>query len=201
MPNDRYLATGGFIDAVWTTSTDVLCTPTAEWYDKPNSRWFYAPTLNQARGEHGAAYIHQEVNSQLPNDLVIVGGGIIADNTYTATCEVLDVGSNSLSHYEAMPENQNAASVSQQVQVNGQVSVKYDASNSPVIDFSINSPEDVSIKIMSADGRVVKQYEQGTLGTGSYSLALLSSDLPSGAYMAIVQAGGWQQLAKLVIMH
>ena len=47
----------------------------------------------------------------------------------------------------------------------------------------------------------MKQYDQGMLASGSYSLALASSGLPNGAYMAIIQAGGSEKFAKLLILH
>jgi len=200
LPDDRYLATGGFY-AFGLESTIATCTPTTEWYDKPNSRWFFAPVLNQARAEHGSAYLHQSVNTDLPSDMIIVGGGIIGDNAYTSTCEVLDIGAHAIATYEAMPANQNGAAVAESAQPEEQVSVRYDVSNSPVIDFTLNSDENVSIKIVSTDGRTMKQYDQGTLGSGSYSLALASSGLPNGAYMAIIKAGGAEKFAKLLIMH
>jgi hypothetical protein len=201
LPDDRYLATGGFSAfGIPSVSAD-SCTPTAEWYDKPNARWYFAPTLNQTRGEHGSAYLHQEVNTSLPADMVIVGGGITGDNTYTATCEILDVGTHALATYEAMSANtpQNTAAVG--TSSADQVSVLYDADNSPIIEYSLGSNEHVSVRIVSIDGRELKTYDQGTLSSGSYELALSQSQLPSGAYVAIIQTGITRTIEKLIISH
>ncbi len=200
-PDDRYLATGGF-SAFGIPSVSVdSCTPTAEWYDKPNARWYFAPTLNQARGEHGSAYLHQEVNDSLPADMVIVGGGITGDNTYTATCEILDVGTHALLTYEAMSANSsNSASVNVP-NVADHVSIRYDENNLPLIDYAISSSEPVSVRVISLDGRTLKNYDLGTLSSGSYEFAVSNSQLNSGAYIVLVELGNFRSVQKIIISH
>jgi hypothetical protein len=201
MPDDRFLSTGGFY-AFGVLSTVDTCTPTAEWYDKPNARWYFAPTLNLPRGEHGMAYLHQIVNDSLPTDMVIVGGGIIGDNIFTSTCEILDVGTHALATYEAMPANKTDNSAAVISSTSGdRVSVVYDESNSPIIDYAIGSNEDVSVRIISMDGREVRSYDLGTLASGSYQLAISGSQLPCAAYVAIIQTGITRTVEKLIISH
>ncbi len=198
-PDDRYLATGGFSAfGIPSVSAD-SCTATAEWYDKPNARWYFAPTLNQARGQHGAAYLHQEVNDSLPTDMVIVGGGITGDNTYTATCEILDVGNSALTAYKAMPINtSSAASVSNSSAIRT-VSLQYDANNVPTIEYRLDANENVSVRLISMDGRFVKTYDQGSLPPGTYDLTLSGTGLTSGTYMALVQIGEERTVEKLIL--
>ncbi|MDP4289393.1 MAG: kelch repeat-containing protein, partial [Bacteroidota bacterium] len=77
LPDARYLMTGGQIGGVWSIETDNITTPTCEWYDRPNQRWYYAPTLNLSRDKHVAVFLHQGVNNSLPSDMVMAAGGLV----------------------------------------------------------------------------------------------------------------------------
>ncbi len=201
-PDDRYLATGGFDALLGTLSTADSCTATAEWYDKRNARWFFAQSLNQERGEHGSAYLHQEVNDSLPTDMVIVGGGLTGGNNYTATCEVLDVGNSALTKYEAMPMNTASnAGVGLTTDPTNHDSVIYDANNNPSIEYTLSSSEDVSVQLVSMDGRTVKTYNEGPLPSGTYDLTLSGSQLPSGCYVAVIQTGITRTMEKVILFH
>ncbi|HWF44635.1 MAG TPA: kelch repeat-containing protein [Candidatus Kapabacteria bacterium] len=200
LPNDRYLATGGFYDATWTSSTQVQCTATAEWYDKPNSRWYFAPDMEQARGRHGAAYIHQTVNDSLPSDFILVAGGIIGDNTYTNTCEILDATQNSMETYKAMTINRASSNVTQNNETSLHAVVIYN-DVSPYIEYSLPTAQTVSVHLISISGLIARDYEEGGLQSGIYDLTLSSRTLPSGAYIADIQAGDYHERVKLLIMH
>ena len=65
MPSDRYMITGGYSGGDLSTNTIVNSTPTCEWYDNAHNGWYYAPTMNLLRSEHGGIYMHQTVNNDL----------------------------------------------------------------------------------------------------------------------------------------
>jgi hypothetical protein len=80
--------------------------------------------------------------------------------------------------------------------------IETDSMKVPVIWLScILVPNDQYLATGEFYDHVMKQYDQGMLAPGSYSLAIVSSELQCGAYMAIIQAGDSEKFAKLIIMH
>ncbi len=199
-PGDRLLATGGFIDAQWQSSTDVLCTATTEWYDKSQAAWYYAPTLETARARHCAVYLHQSVNDELPTDMILVGGGITGNNTYTNTCEILDVTPYALGTYRAMPANHPESSVTVADGATSGAVVQYSDGNA-IIHFTLPSDGSAKVDLISTDGRVARSYNPSSIPAGAYDLNVGSSSLPSGAYFADVRTPSWQGRLKVMIMH
>ena len=204
LPDDRYLVTGGFYDASWTSSsTDVTCTATTEWYDKKNACWYYAPQMEQERGRHQAVFVHQTVNDELPTDLILVAGGITGNNTYTNTCEYLDATPQALLTYKAMPANHPQSGESGVSVAAGATSgavVQYTDGNA-VIHFTLPSDGSANVDLISTDGRLVHSYNQTSIPAGTYDLNFGSSSLPSGAYIADVRTASWQGRLKVLIMH
>ncbi len=196
LPGDRFLVTGGLIDDVTGTSFTGLMTPTCEWYDKPNERWFFAPQLNILRSYHGQCYIHQTVNDNLPQDMILVAAGIIGDYSFTQTAELLDVTDHALLTYEAMP--QNVASV--KPSGNSNVSIVMTAPNSPMLQLNLNQPSSVSWEIVSAEGTTVSPNQTASLASGSFAMPL-ASNMTSGIYFIRVSLNGTISVLKFGIMQ
>ena len=196
LPNDRFLVTGGLIDDVTGTSFTGDMTPTCEWYDKPNERWFFAPQLNVLRSYHGQCYMHQTVNDTLPTDLVLVAAGITGDYTFTQTAEILDVTDHALLAYKAMP--QNLSSVNSPSNLLG-VSVVVQSPDQALLQLSLGANSDVRVDIISSAGTTLSSTEE-ELSSGSYTLPLLVSSNVSGIYFARVNVGGVNTLLKFAIL-
>ncbi len=195
MPGDRLLMTGGIIGGNWDdpTGQSPICTATCEWYDKPNGRWFFAPAMNLTRSEHGAVTLTQNVNPNLPTQLVLVVGGIISPSDVTNTCEVLDVGSNALTHYMEQP--QNTASVSETRAVNT-MTVIY-GENGPALDLTLAVNKMVATELVSIDGRVVFNLNE-PLAAGEHILSL-PANLGPGMYLVRVSIGATVMSSKILI--
>ena len=196
LPEDRFLVTGGLVDAEWDNSFTGDMTPTCEWYDKPNERWFFAPQLNLQRSYHGQCYIHQTLNDTLPTDMVLVAAGITGDYTFTQTAEILDVTDQALQTYEAMP--QNLASVNP---TSGSVnaSVVMQSPDQPLLQLSLGAGSDVRVDIISSAGVTISSTEE-ELASGTYSLPLQVSGNVSGIYFVRVNTGGVNTLLKFAIL-
>ena len=197
LPNDRFLITGGLIDDVTQTSFIGLMTPTCEWYDKPNQRWYFAPQLNILRSYHGQCYIHQTVNDNLPQDLVLVAGGITGDNSFTQTAEVLDVTDTALLTYEAMP--QNTASVAPPT-TNSSVAIMMSSSNSPMLQLTLSQSSSVSWEVLSAEGTVISPTQTTTLSSGTFAMPLAANQ-PTGIYFVRVYVNGTMSVLKFGILQ
>ncbi len=195
LPGDRLLMTGGIItfDPNDPSGQTVTNTATCEWYDKPNERWFYAPTMHESRAEHGAVRLTQNVNPNLPTQMVLVAGGIIGTTDVTNTCEVLDVGSNALTYYMEQP--QNTASVSKTSAANT-MTVIY-GENGPTLDLTLAANENVATELVSIDGRVVFKLDE-PLAAGEHILSLPPS-LGPGMYLVRVSIGATVMSSKILI--
>jgi hypothetical protein len=202
--NDRYLATGGYVDAKWTSSTDVLTTNTCEWYDKENKRWYYAPSLNQNRGAHGIAYIHQRADdpqwaSGFPRDLILVGGGITGNDTYTSTCEILDVTLDAINAYMALPVNSRDATMAAPRELADRIGIVYDENFAPHLSITLSRESDVNVALVNSTGKIVKSYSQYIGTSGNFNLTLATSSLPTGMYFVRVGMRGKVLTEKIVV--
>ncbi len=197
LPGDRLLMTGGIIGGDWSdpSGQSPVNTPTCEWYDKPNQQWYYAPTMNEPRAEHGAVTFTQTVNSGLPTQLVLVVGGIIGVATVTNTCEVLDVGSGAIANYIAHQESIESAVAPANAPAN-MLTISY-TNNGPALDLVLAASENVTTELVSIDGRVVFNMDEQLAG-GEHVLNLPSS-LASGMYLVRVNAGGNVMTSKIQI--
>jgi hypothetical protein len=199
IPNDRYLMTGGFYDADWASpqGIDVTATPTCEWYDKMTGTWFYAPQLNTQRGEHGAVFVHQEVNPDLPVDLALVCGGITGGADITATAEVLDVTVSALEEYEARQ------SVLATVQESGagetSLSVLGNGGPRPALKLMLAHATEVSGRISSVTGEQVAQIPAQMLEAGDHVLPIDLASLAGGTYLVRLDAPQGPQFCKVTI--
>ncbi|HEY3874935.1 MAG TPA: kelch repeat-containing protein [Candidatus Kapabacteria bacterium] len=198
LAGDRFLVTGGLIDDVTGTSFTGDMTPTCEWYDKPNQRWFFAPQLNIQRSYHGQCLLHQTVNSSLPEDMILVAGGITGDYSFTQTSEVLDVTDHALLTYEAMP--QNFAAVTAPNAPNSIASIKISSSNQPMLQLQLEGPATVSWEIMSSTGRTITPNQTANFSMGSFSIPL-NSNQSSGIYFVRVTVGSTITTLKYGILQ
>ncbi len=196
LPQDRFLVTGGLVDADWTNSFTGDMTPTCEWYDKPNERWFFAPQLNLQRSYHGQCYMHQTVNDTLPQDMVLVAAGITGDYTFTQTAEILDVTDHALQAYKEMP--QNLATVNSPSNLLD-ASVVMQSPGQALLQLSLGANSDVRVDIISSAGETLSTTEE-ELSSGSYALPLIVSNNVSGIYFARVNVGGVNTLLKFAIL-
>ena len=195
IPSDRLLMTGGIIGGEWAdpSGQSAVNTATCEWYDKPNERWFFAPTMNVTRAEHGAVTLMQTVNPNLPTQMVLVAGGITSPSNVTNTCEVLDVGSSALTHYMEQP--QNVASVTGTSVANA-MQVVY-GENGPYVNLTLAENENVATELVSIDGRVVFNINE-SLASGEHVLNMPTT-LSPGTYLLRVSLGGSVMSSKILI--
>jgi hypothetical protein len=195
LSGDRLLMTGGIItfDPNDPSGQTVNNTATCEWYDKPNERWFYAPTMHESRAEHGAITMTQNVNPYLPTQMALVVGGIISPSDVTNTCEVLDVGSNALTHYMEQP--QNTASIATTIIANA-MKVVY-GENGPAVDLTLAGNGNVATELVSIDGHVVFNLNE-SLAAGEHILSL-PANLGPGMYLMRVSIGTNVMSSKILI--
>ncbi|HZV13650.1 MAG TPA: T9SS type A sorting domain-containing protein, partial [Candidatus Kapabacteria bacterium] len=203
LPLDNFISTGGLTDADFESSNDVTGTATCEWYDRFDRRWYYAPKMNQARCKHAAVYLHQECNLSLPFDLVLVAGGLTGNNTYTNTCEILDIGSSALASYKTTLNPQSTLSVSQKLDMTMNVSLAIlgNTSASPIALFSLDKNENAKIDIVNSVGQVVNEVTNTSFTQGIHSLALNTSGLPAGVYFVRLEALSGNALSKLLVVR
>ena len=200
MPNDRLLVTGGIVDDNWSNSFTGVMTPTCEWYDKQNQRWFYAPQLNQARSYHASCFIHQTVNDNLPEDLILVAAGITGDYTFTNTAEVLDVTDHALLAYKAMPANTNSAAVNN-TSISYSASIVTPSPDQAILQLSISSASNVKVEVYSSTGESVSPIQQMSLAPGTYGIPLNISSSASGVYFVHVSTGSQNTFLKFALFR
>jgi hypothetical protein len=196
LSHDRFLVTGGLIDAEWGNDFTAVTTPTCEWYDKKNSRWYYAPELNQKRSYHEACVIHQTVNDELPQDMVLVASGLISDYKFTATTEYLDITEQALKAYMIMPSNMACVSSpgsewSCNIEMNGGI---------PTLQLSLPEAASMHYEISSASGFVASHQTSLTLEQGDYNLSI-SDHLSPGFYFIRLSAGDRSAVRKFAILR
>jgi N-acetylneuraminic acid mutarotase len=210
LPDDRYLMTGGQISGDWASDVDNVTTPTCEWYDRPNEKWFYAPTLNFSRDKLCSVSLHQTVNSALPTDLVMVAGGLVGIpdtsnqnmtvNPYiTNTVEVLDVSENSIAYYAAHQPggagvNTNASSAQSRLEI------EYDANSNPVLFYSSDESASLDLGIYDINGKEVIHL-QSNVTPGTYQMPTSNLQLQNGVYFVHLTSASSNQIAKMIIQR
>jgi hypothetical protein len=69
------------------------------------------------------------------------------------------------------------------------------------ISFTVIEPADISLKIYSVDGRMVKDVETGKRNTGSYEVIIPTCDFPNGSYYIILNVGKETLRRNLLIVR
>jgi hypothetical protein len=199
MPHDRYMFTGGYGGGDLYTDIILNSTPKCEWYDQGHQSWYYAPTMNLLRSEHGGVYIHQVTSDELPKDMLLVAGGITYSNTFTETCEVLDVTEQALNYYIA---HQPAAAVPIGSNVKNAITVKYTNEATITLDISLLEPQIVSATIYDFNGNSLQSLDLGPIGSSQSVMAINTSNLASGTYLLVVRPEhSGLMTAKVIVSH
>jgi len=210
LPDARYLMTGGQISGDWSSDIDNVTTPTCEWYDRPNERWFYAPTLNLSRDKLCAVYLHQTVNNSLPTDLVMVAGGlvgipIIDSSNQTTTInpfltnsvEVLDVSNQQMQYYAAHQPG-GAGVTTNATASSSHFEILYDGDANPILNYTSTDNGQVTLGIYDLLGNEVVHLNSN-VGIGSYQMLMGSQQLNKGVYFVHVTSGSTNEIVKMVI--
>ena len=207
LPNSRYLITAGAVGGDYSIYSNNVTTPTCEWYDRSQQKWYYAPSLNLSRDKFPATYLHQTVTDLLPTDLVMVAGGLVGiidsshGNTFspyiTNSAEVLDVTTPSMLYY--MQHQPITASVGNSSAPAGtDVKITYDANLDASLDLSVDQAGLVTIVITDVRGVAVSRYESYLIA-GKYSILTNRLSLRNGFYFVHVSAGGTDQMEKFAV--
>ncbi len=196
-PEDRYMATGGIVEAPLTDpfGLDDITTSKCEWYDRTLQLWYFAPELNLSRCRHNMVYLHQTVNNDLPQELLLVAGGQMGSATldssgihqyhagFTNTAEVLDVTTSALKAYMKLPTNAGIASVRTVAGIDNNFKVYYQADASMGVVFTTPSSDIVTIEMMSVDGRLAKRIVNNQhVNGGEHTAIIQTNDLATGVY-------------------
>jgi len=202
MPFDNFLATGGLTSGELSSQIDVNGTATCEWYDKYDKVWYYAPQLNQARCKHAAVYLHQECNLSLPIELVLVAGGLTGNNTFTNSCEILDIGSSALADYKTELNPAGTMAVPQKLTAGANVSLAVlgNTGSEPVVIFSLDRNENAKVEIVNSVGNVVDEAVNTLFSQGVHDITLNTSNLQPGVYFVRLEAMSGSALGKLLVV-
>lgn len=73
--------------------------------------------------------------------------------------------------------------------------------NRAVVSYTIPASGVVSLKIYSADGRLVKTLEQGYRLTGDYTLRIETGELPNGTYILVLDTIKGSDSEILIVIH
>jgi hypothetical protein len=207
LPHNRLLMTGGAVDGDWfsSTGTENILTSTCEWYDKYTATWFYAPQMNKTRQKHEIAYLWQTASTELPNEFVIVAGGLVnvgpdSSSTQTAvtpTCEILDIGERALETYMAHQPTSGVSAVrgtdGATLQMIGGIQSVASAS------IRLIHASTITLEIVAFDGKVVESYESVT---ESKSILVPMDGLKNGAYLARMRsASGETAVTKFIVQN
>jgi hypothetical protein len=213
LPDDRYMVTGGIIDAqlMDPSGLSVATTLKCEWYDRTLQQWYFAPQLNLTRCRHDATYIHQTVNASLPQDLILVAGGqqgsIVDDSSglhkgfmegFTNTAEVLDVTKPALAMYMKMKIN--SRSVTSQ-DYSSSFKAYYEIDGSIKVEYMNSGSLSAIIDVMSVDGRIVKHIDNLPSNDGLQSYMIQTNDLSNGTYFARYSAGSSKSIFKFFVVR
>jgi hypothetical protein len=162
--------------------------------------------MNIPRAKHNAVCIHQEINSNLPEDFILVAGGFVSQNadgspiaTYTATAEILNVSLDELNAYRMSPAN--ITGVDQAVSSPNNFAVVGNVGVSPYAVFSLDRPQNVSLDIVSSTGIVVSHMANTSFEAGQHTVPLNVTNLPNGAYFVTFTSSAEHSMAKLVVMR
>jgi hypothetical protein len=207
LPDDRFMATGGMVDAnlLDPSGLSLVSTPKCEWYDRAAQSWYYAPELNFTRCRHNGVYLHQTVNNNLPSELLLVAGGQAGsktlDNTglhtfnesFTNTAEVLDVGTQALAFYMSMPTNS--------VRSEGtdpDFRIIY-SENGIKAQFLATGNGNEQLDIMSGNGVIVRHLQNVAPTAGTTTISLPTQGLASGAYFIRLSCGNSAHMSKFMV--
>lgn len=200
LPFDRFLTTGGFIDANWTSNNSIVATPTCEWYEKELGRWFYAPELQQTRAKHSAVYLHQRVNHKLPEFLLLVAGGITGDNTYTSSTEYLDFDPDAVAAYKA--DQANVLAVEQPaISAPFEMNITGNPGPSPVALITLHANATVQLDLVSSQGIVLQSIPRFATGPGDYALTIGTTSLPNGVYFLRASTSAGVRTARVCVVR
>ena len=209
-PDDRYMVTGGIISGTWVDllGLDNVTTPKCEWYDRTNRLWYFAPELNLSRCRHKAMYLHQEGNTNLPKDFLLVAGGQTGvatldsngqlshfSTSFTNTAEILDVTAPALKAY--MRNQPLAVRMSQKI--DNTLTVVYRNDGSVDIDYTLSADDNVTVSIMNISGQIVKQLPSEHLVSGAHSLNIPTSAFPSGTYFVRLSSENSSKVFKFFV--
>jgi acyl CoA:acetate/3-ketoacid CoA transferase alpha subunit len=153
------------------------------------------------RAEHGTVYLHQEVNGNLPEDMILAAGGITTgDNQYTLTSEILNVGITALTAYKA---EQGALAGVSGANITAQsygLSVLGNVGNSPIALFKLDKNESVHLDLINSEGNVVGSIASGMYSQGIHSVAINVEGLPNGAYFARLTSLSGNLISRLLVV-
>ena len=193
-PDDRFMITGGMIDANWGDAygLDNLTTPKCEWYDHTFQAWYFAPELNLSRCRHNAVYIHQTTSTEIPEEFLLVAGGQtgtvdasgahFSPASFTNTAEILDVTPSALKAYMKLPTNAHA-SVNTVAGIDNNFKVYYQTDGSMGVAYTTTTDDNVTIEVMSVDGRMAKRIMNNVqVSSGAHTATIQTNDLAGGAY-------------------
>jgi hypothetical protein len=206
------MVTGGIIDAqlLDPTGSSVATTSKCEWFDRTLQLWYFAPELNLTRCRHNGVYLHQTVNKNLPEDMLLVAGGqqgsITQDSLglrnfvegFTNTAEVLDVSQPALRSYMRMPVNAGSAGVST-LKNAGQFNAYYRSDGSVGVNYTLVSDDNVKLEVMSVDGRISKRILNLSVSQGTYQEVVSTKDLVSGVYFMHFSCTSMDKMFKFIV--
>jgi hypothetical protein len=67
--------------------------------------------------------------------------------------------------------------------------------------FTLPTSQQVSLRVYSVTGQLVRTLVDATLPTGDHSAMFRAGDLPSGAYFAVLRAGSVQMTRTLMLIR
>ncbi|MEO0189370.1 MAG: T9SS type A sorting domain-containing protein [candidate division WOR-3 bacterium] len=73
--------------------------------------------------------------------------------------------------------------------------------NRSTISYTLPVSGEVSVKVYSADGRLIRTIEQGYKSAGVYTNNLNAGELPNGAYLVVLKTTNQKITGKLVVAH
>ena len=195
LAHDRYLVTGGFVDAIWHSPDSVDATGTCEWYDKAARTWLFAPRLNQVRAEHTIMAFKRRRGDSF-EELVMVMGGITGNESITRTCEILKVDEESMASYALgqLPSGgiDGGGDGGTRIRVTG------NGGGVPALLIMTRAPEMIHVELLGADGRVVRTLIDRWLEPGMLRLPV-PGELANGAYIVRARGTAGETVAKLVV--
>jgi hypothetical protein len=197
LPFDQYLITGGIIDANWADANNINATPTCEWYDRFDGKWYFAPSLNQPRAEHEIAYLHQTVNPALPTELILVAGGrITGQGRYTSTCEYLDMGVAAVNSYKG---EQDLLSGIPSGPGSSSLVIAGNTGGSPKAIIGNDREETLTLDLVTTDGTIVRRIGEFHLDSGNHTIPIDTRGLPAALYFVRAGSGSGVRLARLLV--
>jgi hypothetical protein len=203
-PGDRFMVTGGIIDGSWVNHVgiDNASTAACEWYDKEDRSWYFAPTLNDSRDKHSAIYLHQTVNPELPEDLIVVAGGhggmlsqdtTFIDNQYLNSAEVLDITDEAIRKYKQNPQS----SVSPGSQA-AQIRILQTAIG-VLLHIPVAQSTTIKVDLLTVDGKFVQTVNDLSVDAGIFKQKIDAFGLASGVYLVRITVGSSVTIHKILL--